>query len=113
MDRLYTDRSYKVSRLVAMTASVAAFIAVGASIVRAGSTIEELDRAALLARWDTIPGRFGERADQYKTRFDDYLIPSGEVLRLMPFFHYLDRCTTRAHRLLNVGFAVEVPYFAR
>ena len=61
----------------------------------------------------TIPGRFGERADQYRTRFDDYLIPSGEVLRLMPFFHYLDRCTTRAHRLLNVGFAVEVPYFAR
>ena len=46
-------------------------------------------------------------------RFDDYTIPSGEVLHLMPFFQYVDRCTTRAHRMLNVGFAVEVPYFAR
>jgi hypothetical protein len=86
---------------------------VGASIVRAGSTVEELDRAALFAPLGTIPGRFGERAEQYRTRFEDYLIPSGEVLRLVPFFNYLDRCTTRAHRLLNVGFAVEVPYFAR
>jgi hypothetical protein len=112
-DLPYARGQYTASRLVAIAASVVALIVVSASIVRAGSTIEELDRAALLARWDTIPGRFGERADQYKTRFDDYLIPSGEVLRLMPFFHYLDRCTTRAHRLLNVGFAVEVPYFAR
>ena len=93
--------------------SVAAIVVVGASIVRAGSTVEELDRAALFAPLGTIPGRFGERAEQYRTRFEDYLIPSGEVLRLVPFFNYLDRCTTRAHRLLNVGFAVEVPYFAR
>ena len=100
-------------RLIAIPVSVVATVIVGASIVRAGSTLEELDRAALLARWDTIPGRFGERADQYRNRFDDYLIPSGEVLRLQPFFNYLDRCTTNAHRLLNVGFAVEVPYFAR
>ncbi|HKH72790.1 MAG TPA: hypothetical protein VKA59_15630 [Vicinamibacterales bacterium] len=113
-DRPYVqDRLYDVRRLVAIAVSVAAIVIVGASIVRAGHTVEELDRAALLAPWGTIPGRFGERADQYKTRFDDYLAPSGEVLRLVPFFHYLDRCTTRAHRLLNVGFAVEVPYFAR
>jgi hypothetical protein len=100
-------------RLIAIPLSVAAVVVVGASIVRAGSTVEELDRAALLAPWGTIPGRFGERAEQYRTRFEDYLIPSGEVLRLVPFFNYLDRCTTRTHRLLNVGFAVEVPYFAR
>ena len=112
-DRPYTIGPFTAYRLIAIAVSVVAFVVVGASIVRAGSTVEELDRAALLARWDTIPGRFGERADQYKTRFDDYLIPSGEVFRLVPFFNYLDRCTTRAHRLLNVGFAVEVPYFAR
>jgi len=100
-------------RLIAIPVSVAATVVVGASIVRAGSTVEELDRAALFAPLGTIPGRFGERAEQYRTRFEDYLIPSGEVLRLEPFFNYLDRCTTRAHRLLNVGFAVEVPYFAR
>ena len=112
-DQPHAARPYTAYRLIAMAASIVAFVVVGASIVRAGSTIEELDRAALFARWDTIPGRFGERADQYKTRFDDYLIPSGEVFRLVPFFNYLDRCTTREHRLLNVGFAVEVPYFAR
>jgi hypothetical protein len=112
-DLPHTNGPFTAYRLIAMAVSVVAFVVVGASIVRAGSTIEELDRAALLARWDTIPGRFGERAEQYKTRFDDYLIPSGEVFRLVPFFNYLDRCTTRAHRLLNVGFAVEVPYFAR
>jgi len=100
-------------RWVAIPVSVAAVALVSASIVRAGSTLEELDRAALLAPWGTIPGRFGERADEYRNRFDDYVIPSGEVFRLVPFFHYLDRCTTREHRLLNVGFAVEVPYFAR
>jgi hypothetical protein len=100
-------------RWVAIPVSVAAIALVSASIVRAGSTLEELDRAALLAPWGTIPGRFGERADEYRNRFDDYVIPSGEVFRLVPFFHYLDRCTTRKHRLLNVGFAVEVPYFAR
>ena len=103
------DRPY----VLAISVSVAAVVIVGASIVRAGGTVEELDRAALFAPLGTIPGRFGERAEQYRTRFEDYLIPSGEVLRLVPFFNYLDRCTTRAHRLLNVGFAVEVPYFAR
>jgi hypothetical protein len=107
------DRPYDMRRLIAIPVSVAAIVVVGASIVRAGSTVEELDRAALFAPLGTIPGRFGERAEQYRTRFEDYLIPSGEVLRLVPFFNYLDRCTTRAHRLLNVGFAVEVPYFAR
>ncbi len=113
-DRPYVkDRPYDVRRLIAIPVSVAAIVVVGASIVRAGSTVEELDRAALFAPLGTIPGRFGERAEQYRTRFEDYLIPSGEVLRLVPFFNYLDRCTTRAHRLLNVGFAVEVPYFAR
>jgi hypothetical protein len=114
-DRPYVhkDRPYEVHRLIAIPVSVAAVVVVGASIGRAGSTVEELDRAALLAPWGTIPGRFGERAEQYRTRFEDYLIPSGEVLRLVPFFNYVDRCTTTAHRLLNVGFAVEVPYFAR
>jgi hypothetical protein len=114
-DRPYVqkDRPYEVRRLIAIPVSLAAIVVVGASIVRAGSTVEELDRAALFAPLGTIPGRFGERAEQYRTRFEDYLIPSGEVLRLVPFFNYLDRCTTRAHRLLNVGFAVEVPYFAR
>lgn len=107
------DRPYDASRLVAIPVSVVAVLVVGASIVRAGSTLEELDRAALLAPWGTLPGRFGERADEYRHRFDDYTIPSGEVLHLKPFFDYVDRCTTRAHRLLNVGFAVEVPYFAR
>ena len=113
-DRPYEkDRPYATRRLIAIPLSVAAIVVVGASIVRAGSTLEELDRAALLAPWRTIPGRFGERADEYRNRFDDYTIPSGEVLHLKPFFEYVDRCTTRAHRLLNVGFAVEVPYFAR
>jgi hypothetical protein len=100
-------------RLVTAPVAAAALAIVGLSIVRVGNTVEELDRAALLAPWDTIPGRFGERAQQYRNRFDDYLVPGAEVSRLVPFFAYLDRCTTRAHRLLNVGFAVEIPYFAR
>jgi hypothetical protein len=100
-------------RAITVPLALVAMVAVGFSIVRAGNTVEELDRAALLAPWRTIPGRFAERAAQYRNRFDDYLVPNGEISQLVPFLTYVDRCTTRAHRLLNVGFAVEIPYFAQ
>jgi len=99
--------------MVMIPLSAAAVAIVGASVLAVGHTYEEIDRAGLLGGLRAIPGRFGVREDQLRERFNSYQIPGGEVRALRPFFRYLDRCTTRDHHLLNLGFAAEIPYFAR
>jgi len=46
-------------------------------------------------------------------RFTDYQLPTPAVRRLMPFFGYVDRCTSPDDRLLIGGFMVEVPFYSR
>jgi hypothetical protein len=40
-------------------------------------------------------------------------VPSGRIPALVPFFEYLDRCTTIEHRLFVAGYAPEIFTYAR
>ena len=81
-------------------------------ILSVGNTLEEVDRAGLMAGWRKVPGRFRERALQLNDRFSDSQVPNSRIAALVPFFRYLGRCTTREHRLLNLGPEYAVPFFA-
>jgi hypothetical protein len=100
-------------RIVSIPVALLLFAPLAASIVAVGGTMEQLDRTGLLGRVVDAPGRFGERASDLRARFTSYQIPSRATAALVPFFAYVDRCTTEEHRLLMGGFDPEIPFYAR
>ena len=100
-------------RRVAAPLAAAFVLLFGASVTVVGATREQIDRAGLLGRRAEIPKRFAERAAELQDRFLDYQIPTRASGHLVPFFHYVDRCTRPDDRLLIGGFLVEVPFYAR
>jgi hypothetical protein len=85
----------------------------GVSVLAVGSTYDEIDRAGLFGRRQDIPQRFVERTADLRARFTDYQLPTPAARRLVPFFHYVDRCTSPHDRLLVGGFMVEVPFYSQ
>jgi hypothetical protein len=85
----------------------------GASVLVVGATYEQIDRAGLLGNRAEIPRRFVERTADLQARFTDYQIPTPAARRLIPFFRYVDRCTSPEDRLLIGGFMVAVPFYAQ
>jgi len=100
-------------RLVAAPIAVLFVALMGASVLAVGSTYEEIDRAGLLGHRQEIAHRFVERTTDLTTRFVDYQMPTPSSRLLVPFFHYVDRCTRPDDRLLVGGFMVEVPFYAQ
>ena len=81
--------------------------------MRVGSTIEQLDRASLLVTWRRLPEFIGEVGSALRAPHAERQLPSRTAHALLPFYSYIDRCTTREHRLLVAGFAPEVLVFAQ
>ena len=81
--------------------------------MRVGSTIEQLDRASLLVTWRRLPEFIGEVGSELRAPRAKRQLPSHAAHTLSPFYDYVDRCTTRDHRLLVAGFNPEVLIFAR
>ena len=100
-------------RLVVAPLALAAVALLGASVLAVGSTWDEIDRAGLLGHRQDIPKRFGERTADLTSRFVDYQMPTPASRLLVPFFHYVDRCTRPDDRLLVGGFMVELPFYAQ
>jgi hypothetical protein len=88
-------------------------VLVASSVVRVGSTIEQLDRASLLVTWRRLPEFLGEISSALRAGHMERQLPSRTAHALWPFYAYVDRCTTPHHRLLVGGFAPEVPVFTR
>jgi hypothetical protein len=109
------SHAFSPSRLRLLTTSLAlaCTLLMGASVLAVGLTYEEIDRAGLLGRRQDIPHRFVERTRDLTSRFTDYQMPTPAASRLIPFFHYVDRCTSPEDRLLIGGFMVEVPFYAQ
>jgi hypothetical protein len=105
-------RAFKASRFRVPAVSIAAVFTalMGASVLAVGLTHEEMDRAGLLAHSRDIPHRFVERTVDLRARFTDYQMPTPAARRLVPFFEYVDRCTSPQDRLLVGGFLVEEPF---
>lgn len=83
------------------------------SVMSVGSTIEQFDRASLLVTWRRLPEFVGELSATLKAPHAEKQLPSRTAHALWTFYPYLDRCTTRSHRLLVAGFAPEVPVLTR
>ena len=100
-------------RMITLPLAIACTTLIGASVLAVGLTYEEIDRAGLLGQSREIPARFIERTADLSARFTDYQLPTPAARLLVPFFHYLDRCTSPNDRLLIGGFMVEVPFYSR
>lgn len=88
-------------------------VLVASSVMEVGGTIEQLDRAGLLVTWTRVPEFLREVSSTLRARRAESQLPSRAAAALLPFYPYVDRCTTRDHRLLVVGNVPEVLIFTQ
>ena len=102
------------ARWAAVSASVLVF-AIGADAVTAiGDTTQQIDRTGLLASGiQAIPTLISSRTAELTARFSPNQVPDGGIVPLVPFFEYLDRCTTTDHRLFVAGYIPQIFVYAR
>ena len=105
--------SPSIRRALTVPLALMCTLLMGASVLAVGFTYQEVDRAGLLGHRQEIPHRFVERTADLKSRFTEYQLPTPAAHLLLPFFHYVDRCTSPQDRLLVGGFMVEVPFYAQ
>lgn len=104
----------RATRIVAMVA-VVAFTAVAARAVWVvGAMAEQINRTGLPSRGIRgVPGLLAERTEELTDRYSPAQMPNGPIFQLIPFFEYLDRCTTERHRLFVAAYAPEVYVYSR
>ena len=107
--RIASSRQFAVARTGVLVTALISVVAV----TKVGATVEQLNRASLFGGIRRLPERFVERSEELHARFNVHQMPAGPVLRLRPFFDYVDRCTTRDQRLLLPGFIPEVAVYAQ
>ena len=83
------------------------------SIVIVGNVSENLNRTDLGRGLSYAPTALRHRTAGLQERFAPRHIPSDRITELVPFFEYLDRCTTIEHRLFVAGYAPEFFTYAR
>jgi len=93
-------------------AALAVTMLCAVSVTEIGRVWEQLDRAGLFGGLRRLPERFTERSEQLHEQFNEHQMPSRAALALVPFFQYVDRCTTIEHRLLLLGLIPEVAVYA-
>jgi 4-amino-4-deoxy-L-arabinose transferase-like glycosyltransferase len=95
-------------------AAVAIVALIAANSVRAiGSVAENLNRTDIGRGLAYAPTLLQQRTAGLQDRFSPRHVPSGRVPAMIPFFQYLDRCTTIEHRLFVAGYAPEIFTYAR
>jgi hypothetical protein len=75
--------------------------------VRAGVSITEL-----AAEWREVPETIQNLAMELKAG-PEHQMPSDAAVALVPFYRYLERCTSVDDRLILAGFLPDVPFFAK
>jgi hypothetical protein len=100
-------------RYVAAGLATIVVVMSGIAVTTVGATVEQLNRASLFGGLRRMPERFAGRSAELHARFAGRQMPAGPVGRLVPFFEYVDRCTTTEQRLLLPGFIPEVAFYAQ
>ena len=108
---LQIARAWSRRAAIGLVAIVAVFAA--NSVLAIGKVAENLNRTDLGRGLVYAPTALQRRAAGLQDRFDPRYVPSGRILALVPFFEYLDRCTTIEHRLFVAGYAPEIFTYAR
>lgn len=109
-----TSRAWHSGRRIWIAAPAAVFLIglFGGSVLAVGDTVEQLDRAGLLASWRQIPEHASGLTAALRARAAPTQLPSRATGNLTGFLAYIDRCTTPEQRLLVAGFLPEVPVLA-
>ena len=105
--------SWRPTRMAWATVAAVLFFVSSFTVVTIGNTVEQLNRASLFGGLARMPERFVDRRAHLRDPWNDGAMPAGPSRVLVPFFQYLDRCTTSDQRLLVPGFIPEVPVHAR
>lgn len=87
-------------------------IVVSTSMVDIGGTHEQLGRAGLLVTWVRIPEFVTDVTEELRAQHNVRQLPNRADVSLLPFYDYVDRCTTPQQRLLVLGFLPEIFVFA-
>jgi hypothetical protein len=110
-------RSMVVSSRLARTALIvvlaAMAVSTGVSLAAVERAPEQLHRTNLWLGAGELPRLLREKTSELQERFARAQLPDGRLLPLVPFFEYLDRCTTARHHLLVAGNAPEIYVYAR
>jgi hypothetical protein len=110
-------RALRLTRRRARVASLAVTLlaaSAGADAVfQVGRTREQIGRTHLSLGLGRLPAVVAQKTGELQARFSPRQVPDGRLAPLIPFFEYLDRCTTPRHRLFVTGFAPEVFVYAR
>jgi hypothetical protein len=112
-----TGRAFRVQPRIGRAAAVAVAVVVwsGAAVHvsavgRAGEQLARTDLRLGVGQW---PRLAREKTMQLTARYAPQQLPDARLAPLIPFFDYLDRCTTTRHRLLVTGNAPEIYVYAR
>jgi hypothetical protein len=108
---LQISGSWSRRAAIGLVLIVTAFAAT--SVAAIGNVAENLNRTDLGRGLSFAPTVLQRRAAGLQDRFDPRYVPSGRIPALVPFFEYLDRCTTIEHRLFVAGYAPEIFTYAR
>ena len=112
-----SSRAFRIQpsiRRAAAVVAVAMMWAAGVvSVSAVGHAREQLERTDLWLGIGQLPHLLREKTAQLTTRYAREQLPDGRLLQLVPFFEYVDRCTTVRQRLLVAGNAPEVYIYAR
>jgi hypothetical protein len=92
--------------------SVLLLVTFAQAIVEVGGTLDQLARARLLEPWSRWPA-VGDVASRLSAPYSPRVLPSRPAVALLPFYPYVRRCTTPEQRLLVIGNATEVLFFAQ
>src|SRR5258705_3846180 len=101
--------AWRPTRMAWATAAAVLFFVCSFTVVTVGKTVEQLNRASLFGGLHRMPERFVDRSAQLHDRWNQRAMPAGPSGALIPFFQYLERCTTPDQRLLVPGFIPEFP----
>ncbi len=105
----YSGKRRLVRRALVLTMTGVAIVGVNA----AGAPAEQLNRAGLLLRPDRLLAHARQRVMELHEPFSQRQFSSRYIEALVPFFGYVDRCTSPDQRLFVAGNAPEIYVFAR
>ena len=97
------------SRRAALAIMTTVTVVAANSVLAVGNVAENLNRMDLAY----APRIVRLRAETLQDRFAPRHIPSERITAMVPFFEYLDRCTTLEHRVFVAGYAPEIFTYAR
>jgi hypothetical protein len=102
-------------RLRPMLAAIVLALAAVTTVAAAGNgrLSEQLDRAGVFEGVDGVRERTREVVSELRDPYAETQMPSDLAFALVPFYRYVQECTSPDARLFVTGFAPEVAYYAR